>query len=55
MYILYNMTICSACPIENYKRGMGSNSNFTRPMLPTYRGCTVFSYLIISLLARDKL
>ena len=35
------MTICSACPIDNYNRGMGGNSNFARPMLPTYRGCTV--------------
>ena len=41
MYILYNMTICSVYPIENYNRGMGGNSNFARPMLPTYRGCTV--------------
>ena len=40
--ILYNMTICSVYPIENYNRGMGGNSNFARPMLPTYRGCTVF-------------
>ena len=35
------MTICSVYPIENYNRGMGGNSNFVRPMLPTYRGCTV--------------
>ena len=39
-YILYNMTICSAYPIENYNLGMGGDSNFARPMLPTYRGCT---------------
>ena len=45
MYILYNMTICSVYPIENYNRGMGGNSNFVRPMFPTYRGCIV---LIIS-------
>ena len=35
------MNICSVYPIENYNRGMGGNSNFARPMLPTYRGCTV--------------
>ena len=35
------MTIFSVYPIENYNRGMGENSNFARPMLPTYRGCTV--------------
>ena len=35
------MTICSVYPIENYNRGMGGNSNFARPMLPTYRVCTV--------------
>ena len=35
------MTIFSVYPIENYNRGMGGNSNFARPMLPTYRGCTV--------------
>ena len=40
-YILYNMTIFSVYPIENYNRGMGGSSNFARPMLPTYRGCTV--------------
>ena len=34
-------------PIENYNRGMVGNSNFARPMLPTYRGCTV---LIMQLL-----
>ena len=40
------MTICSVYPIENYNRGMGGNSNFARPMLPTYRGCTVLVYSI---------
>ena len=40
------MTICSVYPIENYNRGMGGNSNFARPMLPTYRGCTVYYGLI---------
>ena len=35
------MTIFSFYPIEKYNRGMGGNSNFARPMLPTYRGCTV--------------
>ena len=35
------MTLCSVYPIENYNRGMGGTSNFSRPMLPTYRGCTV--------------
>ena len=42
------MTICSVYPIKNYNRGMGENSNFARPMLPTYRGCTVFAkyYLV---------
>ena len=38
------MTIFSVYPIENYNRGMGENSNFARPMLPTYRGCTVLTY-----------
>ena len=47
MYILYNMTIFSVYPIENYNRGMGGNSNFARPMLPTYRGCTVYIYIYI--------
>ena len=36
------MTIFSVYPNENYNRGMGGNSNFARPMLPTYRGCTVY-------------
>ena len=45
MYILYNMTIFSVDPIEKYNRGMGGNSNFARPMLPIYRGCTVFNYI----------
>ena len=44
MSILYNMTIFSVYPIENYNRGMGGNSNFARPMLPTYRGCTVLEW-----------
>ena len=35
------MTMCSVYPIENYNRGMGCNSNFARPKLPTYRGFTV--------------
>ena len=42
MYILYDMTIYSACPIEKYNRGMGGDSNFSRPMFPTYRGYTVY-------------
>ena len=40
------MTIFSVYPIENYNRGMGGNSNFARPMLPTYRGCTVFDAVV---------
>ena len=36
------MTLCSAYPIEKYNGGMGDISNFIRPMIPTYRGCTVF-------------
>ena len=45
MYIVYNTTICSVYPIENYNRGMGDNSKFSRPTLPTYRGCTVYTYI----------
>ena len=44
--ILYNMTIFSVYPIENYNRGMGGNSNFARPMLPIYRGCTVLETVL---------
>ena len=40
------MTIFSVYPIENYNRGMEGNSNFARPMLPTYRGCTVLDILL---------
>ena len=31
---MYNKTICSVYPIENYNRGTGDNSDFARPMLP---------------------
>ena len=39
---------CSVYPIENYNRGMGGNSNFARPMLPTYIGCTVYDLYLNS-------
>ena len=36
------VTIFSVYAIENYNLGMGGNSNFACPILPTYRGCTVY-------------
>ena len=52
------MTTSSVYPIENHNWRMGGNSNFARPMLPTYRGSTVplnNLYLIEYLNEEDKL
>ena len=39
------MTVCSVFRLKNITGELGGNSNFSRPMPPTYGGCTVLKNL----------